>query len=73
MAVREGDLKLVRLKDQPDELYDLAADPGETTDLADRRPADAKRLAGALDAWDKELVEPVFGPPTPAKKAKPAK
>ena len=45
MAVRLGDMKAVRrnLKKKksestPWEVYDLATDPGETTDLAEKRP-----------------------------------
>ncbi|HSO24987.1 MAG TPA: sulfatase [Chondromyces sp.] len=34
----------------PDRLFDLAADPGETTDLAAARPDELRRLAGMLDA-----------------------
>jgi arylsulfatase A-like enzyme len=59
-AMREGDWKLVRFKDQPDELYDLAADLGEKNDLSSVRPEVMKRLAATLDAWNKELVSPVF-------------
>lgn len=44
-AVSEGNLKLVRAKGQPWELYDLAADRAETNDLAGARQADAERLA----------------------------
>lgn len=59
-AVREGDWKLVRQKDKPDELYDLAADIGEMKNLADANPDVARRLAAALKAWDKELAAPAF-------------
>jgi arylsulfatase A-like enzyme len=34
----------------PDRLFDLAADPGETIDLAASRPDELRRLAGMLDA-----------------------
>jgi hypothetical protein len=33
------------------ELYDLAADPTETRDLAASAPADLARLRARLDAW----------------------
>ncbi|WP_231742808.1 arylsulfatase [Stieleria varia] len=32
-------------------LYDLAADPGETTDIAGQRPEIAGKMKSALDAW----------------------
>jgi hypothetical protein len=48
-AVRAGDWKLVRDgATVPPELYDLAADPGEATDLAARRPEVAARLGALL-------------------------
>lgn len=59
-AIREGDWKLVRMGNQPDQLYNLAADVGEKNNLADAQPKVAKRLAAALSAWNKELVAPAF-------------
>lgn len=51
-AYREGDLKIVReAADKPWSLFDLAADLGETRDLARDRPADLARLATAHDTW----------------------
>lgn len=38
------------------ELYDLARDPTESTDLAARRPADVQRLLARLRAWQTEAV-----------------
>ncbi|MFZ5481500.1 MAG: sulfatase-like hydrolase/transferase [Myxococcota bacterium] len=49
-AVVDGNLKLVATP-RP-ELYDLAADPHETTNLADARPDDVARLRKLLDAVD---------------------
>jgi arylsulfatase A len=53
-VAREGDLKLVRkgLKAEGlvEELYDLAADPAESRDLARTRPADVARLRAAAAA-----------------------
>ena len=53
-AVRDGDLKLVvpaaRDAGAP-ALYDLAADIGETKDLAAGRKDDVARLQGLYDAW----------------------
>jgi len=37
--------------DTPDQLYDLPADPGETTDLADALPQRCAELRAAYDAW----------------------
>jgi arylsulfatase A-like enzyme len=59
-AVREGTWKLVRAQNKPAELFDLAADVGETRDLASEKPEVAARLGAALDAWDRELMAPVF-------------
>ena len=48
-AVMDGSYKLVHyLDDGRDELYDLAADPLESTDLASSRPADRNRLRTLL-------------------------
>jgi arylsulfatase A-like enzyme len=59
-AVREGKWKLVRLNNKPAELYDLSTDIGESKNLAAEQPDVAARLTAALDAWDKELIAPVF-------------
>ncbi len=48
-SILMGDLKLVRYyEDGRTELFDLAADRGETRNLAEQRPEDAKRLEAAL-------------------------
>jgi len=48
-AVRMGDWKGIRLKkDAPLELYNLAADPAETTDVATVRPDVVKQMEGYL-------------------------
>jgi arylsulfatase A-like enzyme len=59
-AIREGNWKLVRARNRPAELYDLATDLAETRDLAAARPEVAARLTARLDAWDKELSPPAF-------------
>lgn len=54
-AIRAGSWRLVHFyEDGRDELYDLAADEGETTNLASQEPARAEALRARLDAW---LVE----------------
>lgn len=48
-AARQGETKYI---DAPEEeLYDLAADPHETSNLAADRQAAARRLAAEIDAW----------------------
>lgn len=59
-ALREGNWKLIRPVGKPAELYDLAADPGESKDLAASQPEVATRLTAALAAWEKELAPPAF-------------
>ncbi|WP_187283207.1 sulfatase [Streptomyces sp. t39] len=50
-AVRSGRHKLVRhFRDGRTELYDLAHDPGETTDIAARHPGLTRALRGRLEA-----------------------
>jgi arylsulfatase A-like enzyme len=57
-SVRSGPWKYVETPDgrkaKPDELYDLAADPGETNNVAAANPDVVKRLAAALDKARKD-------------------
>ncbi|MDB6077967.1 MAG: arylsulfatase family protein, partial [Akkermansiaceae bacterium] len=50
-AVRDGDLKLVALENQPWRLYDLAADRSEQHDLAAERPDAVTALSAKWDGW----------------------
>ncbi len=51
-AVRDRRYKLVKPRASKTwSLYDLAADPGETRDLADRRPEVVSRLSRQYDRW----------------------
>lgn len=50
-AVVVGEVKLIAGEDGSLELYDLAADPAETRNLAAERPRVARRLADFLRAW----------------------
>jgi arylsulfatase A-like enzyme/GH43 family beta-xylosidase len=55
-AMREGDWKVLAERDGSDaQLYDLARDPRETTDLAAAEPARTRRMADRLAAWAAEL------------------
>ena len=47
----EGDWKLVALENRPWELYDLATDRTETTDLAASRPEVVAELSALWDDW----------------------
>jgi arylsulfatase A-like enzyme len=59
-AVRHGDLKLVvsRGGSGKPELYDLAADFSESTDLAASRPEEVKKLQAMWDKWSSEQASP---------------
>ncbi len=76
LAIRKGDWKLVKAPglaagaqalsgkasaDQA-ELYNLARDIGEKTNLATSEPAKLQELAAAWNAWNAELVEPSWRP-----------
>jgi len=55
-AVLDGDLKLiVNLESGAAELYDLAADVGERSDLAQERPEGVSRLRSLLEEWQAEV------------------
>jgi arylsulfatase A-like enzyme len=53
-ALRQGDWKAVRLKDQPWELYHVSEDRAEHYNLAAQQPA---KLTELTQAWDKMTLE----------------
>jgi arylsulfatase A-like enzyme len=54
-SVRVGDWKLIHwIEDDSVELFNLATDPAEKTDVAAQQPDRAKDLRARLDAWRKE-------------------
>jgi arylsulfatase A-like enzyme len=59
-AVRQGRYKLLKVGDAPEGLYDLAADLGETKDLAADQPERVAQLRKAYRAWDVQLVAPLW-------------
>jgi arylsulfatase A-like enzyme len=70
-AIRHGDMKLVVARGgsgQP-ELYDLAADIGESKDLAAAQPTKVKELQAMWDQWSAEQA-PASAPDAPAGNAK---
>jgi arylsulfatase A-like enzyme len=55
-AIRDGDWKLVEhYENGACELYHLAKDPGEETDLAAQQPARVAELRGKLEKWRREV------------------
>lgn len=64
MAIRQGNYKLVKAVgiDEP-QLFDLTADIGESKELTAEKPEVAKELQVAWNAWNSELVKPLWGPP----------
>jgi len=60
-AIRRGDWKLVQTRIDPKpQLYNLAQDVSETTDLADKEPAKFKELNDAWNAWNAQLMAPLW-------------
>ena len=64
IALREGNWKLLSRNsdDKKPELYNLAKDVGEKNNIAEQNPKVLKRLMKKLDAWESELVTPLWGP-----------
>ena len=61
-AVRRGDWKLRSAGEQV-ELFNLAEDPSETTNLAGTQPGMVKTLSNDFDAWIAPMPEPITGGP----------
>ena len=59
-AIREGKWKLIRIGQTAPELYDLVSDISESKNIAAANPEITNRLTTTLEAWDKELIPPVF-------------
>jgi len=57
-AIRKGDWKMVRLEDGGPHLYNLAADVGESNDLAASKPEKLKDLESDWQAWSRQLAAP---------------
>lgn len=56
LAIRDGNWKLLITADGTGaELYDLAADANESTNLAERKPDEVTRLSATVVAWRKSL------------------
>jgi arylsulfatase A-like enzyme len=60
-AIRQGDWKLVVASGAPTwELYNLAEDIGEQNDLAAQRPDKVRELTAMWEAWNAELMDPLW-------------
>ena len=75
-AIRKDDWKLIRLDEDIDttndlpawQLYDLASDVGEQTDVATKHPEVVRELARLFDAWRGEMHPSIAEPPRVKKK-----
>ncbi len=67
-AARDGDWKLLRTGDQPWQLFNLATDPAEQTNLAAEKPAEVERLATAWAKWNQQNIPPLWGLPPGVRK-----
>jgi arylsulfatase A-like enzyme len=61
MAIRSGDWKLVKADKDPAKLFNLASDIGEANDLTASNPEKVKELDGLWQAWNAQLVKPLWG------------
>ena len=59
-AVRDNDFKLVRVRQNPDELYNLANDLPETTNLSGVQTNEVEKLDAELKVWNQQLIPPAF-------------
>jgi arylsulfatase B len=66
-AIRYGEWKLARFRSgEADQLFDLAQDVKEEHDLAAAQPDRVRDLKARYEAWDRQLIEPLWtntGPP----------
>jgi arylsulfatase A-like enzyme len=67
-AVRMGQYKLVHLGEGTEQLYDLNADSAEAKDLAGEKPDLVEQLRKGHDAWNAELIAPIFESPRSGRK-----
>ena len=66
-AIREGRYKLLQAaKDAAPQLYDLQSDIGESKDIAPEKPELVAKLKQGHEAWNAELVSPIFESPKAA-------
>jgi len=59
-AMRQGDWKIVRGRNAPWQLYNLANDLGETQNLAAQQPEKVRTLEARWKEWNNEQAEPAW-------------
>ncbi|MFC4991600.1 sulfatase [Rubritalea tangerina] len=59
-AIRNGQWKLITLKDKPTFLFDLNADPKETNNLLKQEDSIANKLDSSLKQWEATLPAPLW-------------
>jgi arylsulfatase A-like enzyme len=57
-AARVGDWKLVKMRDQPEMLFNLANDIGEKRNLSKRNPEKLKEARAIYTAWSEQMETP---------------
>lgn len=62
-AVHTGRWSMVLRGDNPPQLYDILADPGQRHDLADTHPGVTAELAGAFETWKVQARSAGLAPP----------
>ncbi|MEQ1853407.1 MAG: sulfatase-like hydrolase/transferase [Chthoniobacteraceae bacterium] len=67
-SVRKGPYKLVHLGAGAEQLYDLDADIAEAKDLAAEKPDLVEQLRKGHEAWNAELIAPIFESPRAGRK-----
>ena len=67
IALQDGPWKLLarNTPDKKPELYNLASDIGESMNVAEQNPKVLKRLLAKMNAWESQLVTPLWGPGSP--------
>ncbi|HEY6170478.1 MAG TPA: sulfatase-like hydrolase/transferase [Verrucomicrobiae bacterium] len=61
-AAIEGNNRVSKASMNGAELYNLGADIGEKTNLADKEPAKVKQLAALWDKWNSDNIDATWGP-----------
>ncbi len=59
-AIRLADWKMVMPGEGPPQLYNLARDAGEASDLSASQPQKLKELQAAYEEWSRQLAQPLW-------------